>query len=98
MSARRADARQTNGDGFGLDNFVESWLKVAESHELMSSSTRYPPILFVDANTLASPDFQCFLGLIAISGLTPRALFGQACERGRAGGAICEDHFGLAGL
>ena len=36
-------------------------------------------------------------GLIAISGLTPRALFGQACERGRAGGAICEDHFGLAG-
>ncbi len=54
-------ARQTNSDGFGMDNFVESWLKVAESHELMSSSTRYPPIMFVDANTLASPDFQCFL-------------------------------------
>jgi len=54
-------ARETNADGFGLDNFLESWLKVQSSHALMSSSTRFPPILFVDVNTLASPDFQCFL-------------------------------------
>jgi len=48
-------------DGFGAANFLESWTKVSESHELMSTSTRYPPILVADVNTLASPDFQCFL-------------------------------------
>mmetsp|Transcript_27682 Transcript_27682/g.83029 ORF Transcript_27682/g.83029 Transcript_27682/m.83029 type:complete len:348 (-) Transcript_27682:19-1062(-) len=48
-------------DVFGLSTYFESWARVVQSHALMSTTTRYPPVLFVDADMLAAPDFQCFL-------------------------------------
>lgn len=54
-------------DVYGVGSHLGSWAKVAESHRLSSVTTKWPPLLFVDAKTLGSDDFQCalyaFLGL-----------------------------------
>ena len=52
---------QAKQDVYGLASHVSSWFKVAESHQLMSNTTKWPPILFADVALLAADDMQCLL-------------------------------------